>query len=173
MKIKFLLLTLALAASSFSFTAHAQAINDKQIAEVLEEANDAEIDAAKLAKKETKNKEVRDFANHMIAEHEKNLKETKKIVKKNDIDPEDSDMSKAVEADAKNKRKMLKEVKGTAVFDKTYLDQQVSMHTQLLNDLDQKFIPAAQKPEFKVHLQSTREHVNKHLEMAKELQTKL
>lgn len=138
----------------------------------MEEANDAEIDAAKLAKKETKNKEVRDFANHMIAEHENNLKETKKIAKKNDIDGKDSDMSEALEADAKNKKKMLKELKGPA-FDRMYMDQQVSMHTQLLNDLDQKFIPSATNPEFKAHLQATREHVSKHLEMAKTLQTKL
>ena len=172
MKIRFVLLTVALT-SIFSFAAHAQALNDHQIAEVLEEANDAEIDAAKVAKKETKNKEVRDFANHMIAEHEKNMKETKKIVKKNDIDPEDSEMSKALEEDAKNKKKMLKDQKDKVAFDKMYMEQQVNMHTQLLNDLDQKFIPAAQKPEFKAHLQATREHVSKHLEMAKSLQSKL
>lgn len=171
MKIRFVLLTLALT-SIFSFAAHAQAMNDHQIAEVMEEANDAEINAAKMAKKETKNKEVRDFANHMIAEHEKNLKETKKIAKKNDIDGKDSAMSEAVEADAKAKKKMLKEQKGPA-FDKMYMEQQVSMHTQLLNDLDAKFIPSATNPEFKTHLQATREHVSKHLEMAKELQAKL
>ncbi len=172
MKIRFVLLAVALT-SIFSFAAHAQALNDHQIAEVLEEANDAEIDAAKVAKKETKNKEVRDFANHMIAEHEKNMKETKKIVKKNDIDPEDSEMSKALEEDAKNKKKMLKDQKDKVAFDKMYMEQQVNMHSQLLNDLDQKFIPAAQKPEFKAHLQATREHVSKHLEMAKSLQSKL
>lgn len=172
MKIKLVLLSLVLT-SLFSVTAHAQALNDHQIAEVMEEAKDAEIDAAKMVKKETNNKAVRDFANHMIVEHEKNLKETKKIAKKNDIDPEDSEMSKAVEADAKNKKKMLKEQKNKVAFDKMYLEQQVSMHTQLLNDLDQKFIPAAQKPEFKAHLQATREHVSKHLEMAKDIQSKL
>lgn len=172
MKIRFVLLTVALA-SVFSFAAHAQAtLTDHQIREVLEEANDAEIDAAKMAKKETKNKEVRDFANHMIVEHEKNLKETKKIAKKNNIHGKDSEMSDAVEADAKNKKKMLKEQKGPA-FDKMYMEQQVAMHTQLLNDLDQKFIPSATNTEFKSHLQMTREHVSKHLEQAKTLQAKL
>lgn len=172
MKVKFVLLTVALT-SLFSYTTHAQTmLSDDQIKEVMEEASDAEIDAAKLAKKETKNKEVRDFANRMIAEHEKNLKEAKKIAKKHDIDGKDSDMSDALEANAKNKRKMLKELKGPA-FDKMYLDQEVSMHTQLINDLDQKFIPSATNPEFKTYLQTTREHVSKHLDMAKTLQTKL
>ena len=172
MKIKLLLLTVALT-SLFSFAVHAEAnLTDHQIREVMEEANDAEIDAAKLAKKETKNKEIRDFSNQMIVEHEKNLQETKTIAKKNDIDDKDSDMSKALEADAKSKRKLLKEQKGLA-FDKMFMEQQVAMHTQLLNNLDQKLIPHVSNAAFKAHLQATREHVSKHLEMAETLQSKL
>ncbi len=171
MKIKFLLLTLVLT-SAFSFAAHAQTMNDHQIAEILEEANDAEIDAAKLAKDDASRKEVKNFAKHMIDEHKKNEKETKKIVKKNDIDPEESQWSKTLKENAKANKDMLKKQKGAA-FDKMYMEQQVSMHQQLLNDLDQKFIPNATKPEFKTHLQATREHVSKHLEKAKEVQAKL
>lgn len=171
MKIKFLLLTIALT-SAFSFAAHAQTMNDHQIAEIIEEANDAEINAAKMAKDDATHKEVKDFAKHMIEEHKKNEKETKKIVKKNDIDPEDSQWSKALKETAKTNKDTLKKQKGTA-FDKMYMEQQVSMHQQLLNDLDQKFIPSATKPEFKAHLQATREHVSKHLEQAKAIQSKL
>lgn len=171
MKIKFLLLAVALS-SVFAISVHAQALNDHQIAEIMEEANDAEIDAAKLAKDDAKNAEVKEFAKHMMDEHKMNNKEAKKVVKKNDIDPEKSEMSKALKEDAKNKRAVLKKQKNMN-FDKMYMEQQVSMHTQLLNDLDQKFIPAAQKPEFKAHLQATREHVSKHLEQAKAIQAKL
>ncbi len=171
MKIKFLLLA-AILSSVVSISAHAQALNDHQIAGILEEANEAEIDAAKLAKDDAKNKEVKEFAKHMIEEHKKNMKETDKVAKKNDIDDEDSEMSKAIKEDGKNKRAVLKKQKDLA-FDKMYMEQQVTMHQQLLNDLDQKFIPAAQKPEFKAHLQATREHVSKHLQMAKDLQAKL
>lgn len=172
MKIKFLLLTVAIT-SLFSLAVFAQAqLNDHQIREVMEEANDAEIDSAKVAKKETNNKEIRDFAIHMIDEHEKNLKETKKISKKNNIDDKDSEMSDAIEADAKNKIKLLKKQKGLA-FDKMFMEQQVVMHTDLLNNLDQKLIPQATNPEFKAHLQATRGHVSKHLDMTKALQAKL
>ena len=173
MKSKLLALTIALSLSTvFAVAAHAQSLNDHQIAEIMEEANEAEIDAAKLAKDDAKNGEVKEFAKHMIEQHKMNEKDMKKIVKKNDIDGEKSEMSKALEADAKEKRKMLKKQKDMA-FDKMYMEQQVAMHTQLLNDLDQKFIPAAQKPEFKAHLQATRDHVSKHLETAKSIQAKL
>ena len=102
----------------------------------------------------------------------KNNKEMDKVTKKHDIDDEDSDISKAIKEDGKNKRDLLKKQKDLA-FDKMYIEQQVTMHQQLLNDLDQKYIPAAQKPEFKAHLQTTREHVSQHLQKAKELQAKL
>jgi putative membrane protein len=108
----------------------------------------------------------------MIAEHKMNNKDMKKAVKAANIDPEKSEMSKALKEDAKDKKKLLKKQKNMA-FDKMYMEQQVTMHTQLLNDLDSKFIPAAQKPEFKAHLQATREHVSKHLEEAKAIQAKL
>lgn len=171
MKVKFLLAA-ALLTSVLAFSTQAQTLTDHQIAGILEEANDAEIDAAKLAKDDAKNKEVQEFAKHMIEEHKKNNKAMDKITKKNDIDDEDSDMSKAIKEDAKNKKSLLKKQKDLA-FDKMYMEQQVTMHQQLLNDLDQKYIPAAQKPEFKAHLQATREHVNQHLQKAKDLQSKL
>jgi putative membrane protein len=171
MKIKFFILALALS-STFAVSVHAQALNDHQIAEIMEEANDAEIAAAKLAEDDAKTAEVKQFAKHMIEQHKMNNKDMKKVVKKNDIDPEKTAMSKAIEEDAKNKKSLLKKQKDLA-FDRLYMEQQISMHTQLLNDLDQKFIPAAQKPEFKAHLQATREHVSKHLEEAKAVQAKL
>lgn len=158
--------------SLLAFGAHAQTMTDGQIAEILQTANEAEIDAAELAKDDAKNKEVKDYAKHMISQHEVNKKDAKKIVKKADIDMEKSDWSKALKEDAKNKKSLLKKQKDVA-FDKMYIDQQVSMHQQLLNDLDQKYIPQAKNPEFKAHLQSTRTHVNEHLERAKSLQTKL
>lgn len=164
-----------LIATLFSFYAvgaKAQSMTDGQIAEILEEANEAEIDAAKIAKDDARNKEVKDFAKHMLSQHEVNKKDAKKIVKKADIDQESSQWSKALKEDAKNKKSLLKKQTNTT-FDKTYIDQQVSMHQQLLNDLDQKYIPQAKNPEFKAHLQSTRTHVSEHLERAKSLQSKL
>lgn len=172
MKLKIWILALLVSIAVFSFVSQAQNLSDHQIAEILEEANDAEIEAAKLAKGDATNKEVKEFAKHMIEQHKKNNKETKKVVKKADIDPEESEISKAIKADAKNKKDILKKQRDLA-FDRMYMEQQVSMHQQLLNDLDQKYIPAAQNPDFKNHLKVTREHVSQHLEKARALEAKL
>jgi putative membrane protein len=171
MKIKILLIALSLS-SVFAVSAHAQAMTDTQIAEIMKMANDAEIDAGKLAKDDAKNPEVKAFAQEMVEQHKMNMKEGKKVAKKNDIDTEKSEMSKALKEDVKAKRALLKKQKDLA-FDKMYMEQQVSMHTELLNNLDTKFIPAATKPEFKSYLQATREHVSEHLEKAKAIQAKL
>ncbi len=174
MKTKIWLLTLALTlGTTYTATARAQAaLNDHQIAEVLEEANDAEIDLADLAEDDAEHKEVKEFAKEMMDSHKMNNKEMKMVLKKAKIKPEESEMSKMVKTDSKNKKDLLKKQKDMA-FDKMYMEQQVSMHTQLLNDIDTKFIPATQNAALKTHLEATKVHVKAHLEKAKAIQAKL
>jgi putative membrane protein len=146
--------------------------SDNQIAEILKTANKAEIDAAKLAKDRAANSEVRSYAEHMIVEHTQNTKDEKELGKKIDVKPESSDIAKDLKKDAKNKYSELKKNRGSA-FDKTYIDQQVALHQQLIKDLDEKLIPAAQNPQMKEFLQTTRTHVEDHLAKAQEIQTSL
>lgn len=53
------------------------------------------------------------------------------------------------------------------------MEQQVAMHSQLLTDIDTKFLPATQSPALKTHLEATKVHVKAHLEKAKAIQAKL
>lgn len=145
---------------------------DTQIAKILLTINDGEIDAGKVAKSNAQNQAVKDFAAMMVDQHEKNVRETKDLVKKNKINPEDSDAAKALNNDAKDALKDLKRQKKVE-FDRAYLKQQIAMHEKALNELDNTLIPAAQNPEFKAHLQKTRSAVAEHLTHARELQTKL
>ncbi len=163
---------LPLLVASFMFgAAHAATtdMSDKEIAEIMKTANDAEIDAAKAARSRADNKEVKDFAKHMIDEHEKNNKEAKQVLKKADISPKSNEMAKTLKKDSKEKLSELKKMKG-AEFDKAYIDEQVAMHQQLLNDLEQKYIPAAQNPELKAFLEKTKTHVQEHLSKAQQIQ---
>ncbi|MBC7428268.1 MAG: DUF4142 domain-containing protein [Bacteriovorax sp.] len=174
MKTKIWLLSLTLSMGT-TFAAHAAnvtSLTDAQIVEILEKTNDAEIDAAKLAKSDAKNKEVKEFAKMMIDEHKMNNKEADMVEKKIKVKPEESDTSKMITADGKNKRDMLKKQKDMA-FDKMYMEQQVVMHTQVLNDLDTKLIPSAKNAALKTHLEATRVHVKAHLEKAQAIQAKL
>ena len=147
-------------------------LTDGKIAAIMMTANAAEIDAAKLAEKKGQNADVKAFADHMINEHKKNEKDGKILAKQQDIKTEKTDDSKSLKKDASAKVKDLKKLKGPD-FDKAYIALQVDMHKQLLSDLNEKFIPAAQNAEFKSFLQATKTHVEEHLARAEKIQDSL
>lgn len=150
----------------------AMALSDSEIAEIMKTANEAEIDAGKMAKSRASNSEVKDFAHHMVSEHESNMKDGKKVVKKEKIKMEKSETAKDLKKSAKDQMAELKKKKGSD-FDKAYIDNQVAMHQQLLNDLDSKFIPQASNAEFKSFLETTRQHVQEHLSKAQQIQSSM
>ncbi|MEK2645752.1 DUF4142 domain-containing protein [Bdellovibrio sp. BCCA] len=151
---------------------HAWALSDSEIAEVLMTANEAEIDAGKVAKSKAADKTVKDFAEHMVSEHEENKKEGKKITKDEKISTKSNDTAKDLKKDAKEKLSDLKKRKGKD-FDLAYIQNQINMHQQLLTDLEQKYIPQAQNPQFKNFLNETKTHVEQHLAKAKEVEATL
>jgi len=170
-------LTLSLAALSLVASGGSAAfaaggtIDDAQIAKVVLTINKGEVDASKLAIKESKNKEVKEFAKAMVKEHEANTKATTAWAKKADVSPADSPDSLALEKEAKEANADLKKDKAT--LDKTYVSQQVMMHEKALNKLDKDLIPGATNAELKSHLEKTRAAVAEHLEHAKGLQAKM
>jgi putative membrane protein len=149
-----------------------ETMTDAKIVKLVRTANDGEIDLAKMAKSKADNKDVKDFAKMMIDEHKKNDKDAKDVAKKANVKPEDSTAAKDLKNMAEGKEKELKKFKGKE-FDKAYIDQQISMHQQLLDDLNNKLIPAAQSPDVKTYLEATKAHVEKHLSRAQEIQTSL
>lgn len=60
---------------------------DPQIAAIVVAANQADIDAAKVAKSRTKNKDVKEFAETMVRDHEAVNKQAKALVKKLKVKP--------------------------------------------------------------------------------------
>lgn len=147
----------------------ADVLNDNQIAEIMKTANMAEIDAAKVAKSKASTEQVKAFAEHMIVEHKQNDKDAKDLAKKESIKPKFNTIAKGIKEDARTEMADLKKLKGTD-FDKGYMKMQIAMHQELLNDLDQKFIPAAKNAQFKEFLQTTRTHVAAHLAKAQDVQ---
>lgn len=147
----------------------AQNLAEPQITEIMKVANEGEISAAKLAKQRAQNDQVKAFANKMIDEHRKNEKDVKKVSSKKDIGMDNSEAAKALKKQAKETVKNLKDKKD-AEFDKAYMASQVDMHQSLLDQIEDKFMPAVQTPELKDYLAKTRDHVKVHLEEAKAIQ---
>ena len=147
-------------------------LTDGQIVELVKTANEAEIDLGKLGKSKAEHKDVKEFSNHMIDAHKKNEKKGKDAAKSAKVKAVESAESKAIKDNAKSKISDLKKLKGKD-FDKAFVDAQITMHQTLLDDLNNKFIPAAQATEVKAHLEATKGEVEAHLTQAQKLQTAL
>lgn len=155
-----------------SAQAAAAAPTDAEIMQIMTTANQAEVDAAKVAMSQAESKEVKDFAKHMQQEHSKNDQQGKSLAKQLKVTPKDHPRASAMKEDAKAKMATLKAAKGKE-FDTTYINSQVAMHTQVLDDLQNTLIPAAQNPQLKSFLETTRGHVQHHLEQAQKLQASM
>src|SRR5207302_11050860 len=127
-------IAVALSASLFLVSAFAQdkgGPSDPQIAGIVVTANAIDIDAGKLAKSHTKNKEVQAFAQQMITDHTAVNKQAGALAKNLGVKPEDNDTSKALKKGAEENLANLKNLKG-AQFDKAYVEHEVAYHQQVL-----------------------------------------
>lgn len=149
--------------------AFAQAPSDPQIAGIVVTANQIDIDAGKLAKSQSKNKEVQKFAQQMITDHTAVNKQAAALARKLGVTPEDSDTSKALKQAAADTTRKLKGLKG-AQFDKAYVDNEVAFHQQVLDAIDKVLVPSAKNDELKALIVKVRPAIVAHLEHAKHLQ---
>jgi len=146
--------------------------SDPQIAGIVVTANQIDVDAGKIAKSRSKNKEVQDFAQQMITDHTAVNKQAGALAKKLGVKPEDSDTSKSLKKAAADTAKKLKALKG-AQFDKAYVDNEVLYHQQVLDAIDKVLIPNADNAELKGLIEKVRPAIAAHLEHAKHLQASL
>lgn len=168
-------IAVALAASLFLVTAFAQdkgGPSDPQIAGIVVTANRIDIDAGKLAKSRTKNKEVSDFAKLMITDHTAVNKQATALAKKLGVKPEESATSKSLKSEAQKNVANLKRLKGAA-FDQAYVDHEVAYHQEVLDAIDKVLIPSAKNAELKDLITKVRPAIAAHLDHAKMLQSSL
>ena len=145
---------------------------DPQIAAIVVAANQADIDAAKVASTRSKNKDVKEFARTMIRDHEGVNKQAKALVKKLKVKPEPNPTSKSLSEGGKANVAALKKLKGAA-FDKAYADHEVAYHQQVLDAINSTLLPNAKNPELKALIEKVTPAFQAHLDHAKQLQSGL
>ena len=146
--------------------------SDPQIAGIVVTANRIDVDAGKLAKSKSKNKEVKDFAQQMITDHTAVNKQAAALAKKLGVKPEESDTSKSLKQGAQQNVANLKKLKDGA-FDKAYVDHEVAYHQQVLDAIDKVLVPSAQNAELKGLIEKVRPAIAAHLEHAQHVQADL
>ena len=146
--------------------------SDPQIAHIVVTANQIDIDAGRLAKSKSKNKEVDAFAQQMITDHTAVNKQAGALAKKLGVKPQNNDTSKALKKGAQENMANLKKLKG-GQFDKAYIDHEVAYHQQVLDAIDKVLIPSAQNAELKGLIEKVRPAIQAHLEHAQHVQADL
>jgi putative membrane protein len=126
---------------------------DPQIAHIAYTAGVIDVTAAKQALAKTSNKDVKEFAENMVRDHEAVNKQALDLVKKLKVTPEDNDTSKSLSKNAAAKLDELAKLKG-ADFDKAYVANEVAYHKAVDGALETLLIPSASNAELKSLLQT-------------------
>ncbi len=126
----------------------AEKLTDPQIAHIAYTAGVIDIKAAQLALKTSKNKDVLDFANNMVADHTAVNDKALALVKKLGVTPEDNDVSKSLVKNADTEQAKLEKLTG-AEFDKQYAANELAYHKAVNGALKDTLIPNATNIELK------------------------
>jgi putative membrane protein len=123
-------------------------LTDAQIAHIAYTAGQIDIQAAQLALKKSKSKDVIAFAKSMARDHKAVNDQALALVKKLKVTPEDNATSQALVKQADAERAELAKLSGKA-FDKAYIDNEVAYHKTVDGALESTLIPGASNPELK------------------------
>ncbi|HEY2376358.1 MAG TPA: DUF4142 domain-containing protein [Gemmatimonadaceae bacterium] len=149
--------------------AAAPALTDPNIVAILDFANESDSAFGAMAVKKTKSADVKKFARLMEGEHHSLRLQGQQLAKKLNVTPlppanfDMPDKQKAAMSDL--------ESKSGADFDKAYIDHEVQYHEQLAQTANQA-LTAAQNQQLKDLIQKAAPIVQKHLDMAKKIQSK-
>jgi putative membrane protein len=153
-------------------TAYAQVPTDPQIAQIVQTANQIDINQAKLALKKTTNPQIKEFANQMISDHTNLEKSVNDLAKKLGVTPEDSATSKQLMQQAAEESKKLRTLHGKK-FDKEYASHEVAYHQAVIDAAKNTLIPNAKNAELKSALEGAAPLLQGHLEHAQQLEQSL
>jgi putative membrane protein len=148
------------------------AVSDPQIAAIVVAANNADIEAGRLAASKSENPKVKEFAQRMITDHGGVNKAATELVTKLGVTPEESPASEQQKQAGEQNRETLTGKSG-AEFDRAYIANEVTYHQGLLDAIDTTLLPSVQNAELKALLEQTRPAVEAHLTHAQELQSSL
>ena len=147
-------------------------LTDTEVASVAVVANQIDIDYAQIALKRSKNQEIIDFANRMIADHNAVIAQAAALVQKLGVDPKDNAVSQSLLDGAKKTKKDLNRV-SKKNFDKMYIDNEVAYHKAVISAVQDLLIPETENAELKELLVAVVPALEAHLGHAEMVQGKI
>lgn len=171
-KFKLTLFLMGLLTASSSFAQETPKLNDAEIAHVAVVANQIDISYADIAKSKSKNKDVIDFAETMVRDHNGVLGQAGNLVKKLGVTPADNGVSQSLLAGSVKTKSNLNSLRGKA-FDKAYIDNEVAYHEAVIAAVRDLLIPQTSNGELKALLEAVLPALEAHLGHAKMVQKKV
>ncbi|HEY6082466.1 MAG TPA: DUF4142 domain-containing protein [Chitinophagaceae bacterium] len=146
-------------------------LSDPEIASVAVTANQIDVNYGKIALKQTKNADIRQFAQTMVTDHTAIIAQAVALATKLGVTPKDNAVTQQLLAGEKKTTRLLHAKKGKA-FDKAYIDNEVAYHEAVVSTVQNVLIPQSQNQELKQLLQKVMPLLNEHLDHAKMVQSK-
>jgi len=145
---------------------------DANVVDVLTVANQGEVDYSQIGAEKATNASVKQFAQMMVQDHGSMLDAVKSLTSKLNVTPAANDKVNDLQ---KENQKDITDLNGKKVgkdFDKEFMEEQVDMHQEtldLLNDLDGKTTNA----DLKTAIGEAKPKVQAHLDQAKAIKDKV
>jgi putative membrane protein len=152
--------------------AQSTAIDDSEIASILNTVNLGEIKAATNAQSKASNPEVRKYAQLMITDHKNANQSAKTVFKKLKIKPQPGMYSRNLKKENNAAMRKMKKLQGNS-FDHAYMESQEMMHQTVLNMIDSTLLPNAKNEEVKTLITNMRPVIDAHLQQAKQIRASM
>ena len=131
---------------------------------VLNTIDQTEAEAGELGKQKGASQKVRSFASRLAQEHKISIIDRQHLAEKINIQPQKPSLASALE-DMQEESKRLLEQKSGRNFDEAYIQEQISIHQQLVG-LIQDTEDSMDDPALRQHLRYTRPDLLSHLSAA-------
>jgi putative membrane protein len=141
------------------------AVTDGQILEVLAAVDTAEIEQAQVALAKAQSPRVREFATHMLEEHNASKRAGEQVAAAAGATRSGSAFSLSLKSKAAKVLQTLN-ASDAAAFDHSYMMSQVQQHEEVLKLLTERMIPAASSSPAREHATKAQTMVQHHLERA-------
>jgi len=151
-------------------TAAASALTDANIVYILDEANASDSARGRIAQSKGTSADVKNFGKRMVGEHHALRQAGQQLAKKLSVTPQTPSGDQS-EAQAKTEMDSLSAMPKGKARDKAYIDFEVNYHQAVLQTAT-KALGAAQNQELKDLITKAAPVIQKHLDMAKQIQAK-
>jgi putative membrane protein len=140
--------------------------DEQELGEKIEQAHLGEIDLGRLAKQRASNKDVKSYADMVVADHTSALDKLSDLMKEKNVT---NVQQKSPDAEAALSK--LQNLSG-ADFDRLFMDIMIQDHQKAIDMLHSK-INSVQNPDLKNYINDILPKMEKHIQEAQRLQPKL